>query len=198
MHERRFRPSQMHKLEDPERLKWLPPGQVLAWLGIEPGWTVADVGAGTGYFALPMAAAVGMEGRVLAVDVSAEMLARLRERVAEAAIGNIESVEAEAAATSLPPGCCDLVLLANVWHEFEDHAAVLAEARRVLKPTGRVAILDWRPDVERKEGPPLEHRIAPEAAARSLAQAGFAVAGSPHLLPYSWLLTGSVAAQPET
>lgn len=192
MHERRFHPSQMHRLEDPERRNWLPPDEVLVQLDLRPGWTVADIGAGTGYFTLPMASAVGSAGRIFAVDVSPEMLERLRVRLAEAMLTNVECVEAEASATRLPSASCDLVLLANVWHEFDDRGAVLAEARRVLKPAGRVALLDWRPDVEREHGPPLEHRIAPEAARQSLANAGFSATLPSYLLPFSWLLTGSV------
>lgn len=192
MHERRFHPSQMHKLEDPDRPRWLPPGEVLARLALQPGWTVADIGAGTGYFTLPMASAVGAQGRIFAVDVSPEMLARLRARLAEAALANVECVVAEACATTLPAASCDLVLIANVWHEFDDHAAVLAEASRILDPSGCIALLDWRPDVERHHGPPLEHRIAAEVAAHSLTQAGFFLAQPVFLLPYSWLLTGSM------
>jgi ubiquinone/menaquinone biosynthesis C-methylase UbiE len=191
MHERRFRPSQMHRLEDPDRKNWLPPGDILACLGLQPGSTVADIGAGTGYFALPMAAAVGAAGRVFAVDVSPEMLARLREKLAEAGLANVVCVEAEASATTLPALSCDCVFLANVWHEFDDHSAVLAEAHRILGPGGRIAILDWRPDVEPGHGPPVEHRIPAESARQSLAQAGFAPTAAPRLFPFSWLLTGA-------
>lgn len=191
MHERRFHPSQMHRLEDPDRLNWLPPGEVLAHLALRPGWTVADIGAGTGYFTLPMAAAVGVEGRIFAVDVSPEMLHRLRAKAADAGIGNVEPVEAEASATGLPPASCDCVFLANVWHEFDDHTAVLAEARRVLSPAGRIALLDWRPDVEPVHGPPLEHRLSADSARLSLAQAGFSVNLHTCLLPYSWLVLGA-------
>lgn len=191
MHERRFRPSQMHRLEDPDRKNWLPSGDILACLGLQPRSTVADIGAGTGYFALPMAAAVGAAGRVFAVDVSPEMLARLREKLAEAGLANVVCVEAEASATTLPALSCDCVFLANVWHEFDDHSAVLAEAHRILSPSGRIAILDWRPDVEPGHGPPVEHRISAESARQSLAQAGFNPTASPRLFAFSWLLTGA-------
>lgn len=191
MHERRFHPSQMHRLEDPDRLRWLPPAEVLAALGLQPGWSVADIGAGTGYFTLPIASAVGPSGRVFAVDVSPEMLERLHVRLAEAGILHVERIQAEASATHLPTASCHCVFLANVWHEFDDHPAVLAEARRILRPAGRIALLDWRPDVEREQGPPLEHRIAPKAARHSLEQAGFSVAQPATLFPFSWLLSGS-------
>ncbi len=183
MHERR--------LEDPDRKNWLPPDEILAVLDLQPGWTIADIGAGTGYFALPMAAAVRSAGHVFAVDASPEMLVRLRERLVEAGLANVACFEAEAAATTLPPASCDCVLLANVWHEFDDHRAVLAEMRRILKPGGKIALLDWRHDVEPVHGPPIEHRISVESARESLAQAGFSAAAAARLLPFSWLLTGS-------
>ena len=190
MHERRFHPSQMHRLENPDRLNWLPPQEIVASLHLQPGWTVADIGAGTGYFALPIAAALGGAGRVYAVDVSPEMLARLRQRLTEAGLGGVEFVEAEATATTLPAGSCDCALLANVWHEFDDRAAVLAEMRRILRPGGQIALLDWRPDVEPEHGPPTEHRISAESASESLKEAGFRPAAAPSFFRYSWLLTG--------
>jgi SAM-dependent methyltransferase len=79
-HERLFRPERAHKLDDPERLKWLPPEVVVRQLA-HPGLRVADVGAGSGYFALPLAPAVPPGGRVFAVDLQPEMLQILRARV---------------------------------------------------------------------------------------------------------------------
>lgn len=190
MHERRFNPSRAHLLEDPERKTWLPPDEIVAALNLHVGDSVVDIGAGTGYFALPMAAAVGSAGRVLAVDVSPEMLERLRIKLAEAAIGNVQCVEGEASSTSLPSRCAAVVFMANVWHEFDDHAAVLAEARRLLQPEGRVAILDWRPDAEPEHGPPVGHRIPLHAAKASVEDAGFAIQHCGSIGRYSWLLIG--------
>jgi ubiquinone/menaquinone biosynthesis C-methylase UbiE len=119
------------------------------------------------------------------------MLARLREKLAAAGLTNVDCVEAEASATTLPPASCDCAFLANVWHEFDDHSSVLAEARRILRPGGQIAVLDWRPDIEPVHGPPLEHRISAESARQSLMQAGFAPAASTHLFPASWLLTAA-------
>ncbi len=78
MNERTFRASEAHKLEDPDRQKWLPVQDVLAALDLRPGMCMADIGAGTGYFTLPAARAVGPQGRVFAVDLQPEMLAKLR------------------------------------------------------------------------------------------------------------------------
>ena len=148
MHERRFDPSRAHLLDDPERKKWLPPGEIIAALHLRQEESVVDIGAGTGYFAIPMAAAVGSAGHVFAVDVSAKMLERFRSRLTEAGVENVECVEGEASSTGLASGSADVVFMANVWHEFDDHAAVIGEARRLLRRGGRIAVLDWRPDAE--------------------------------------------------
>src|ERR1039458_9895939 len=86
MHDRRFPASEAHRLDDPERLLWLPPAAVLGALAVRPGETIADVGAGTGYFSLPLAKAVGPEGKVYAVDAQAEMLSLLRQKLDAAGI----------------------------------------------------------------------------------------------------------------
>ena len=190
MNDRRFAASQAHRLDDPARLLWLPPGEVLSALALLAGDTAADVGAGTGYFALPMARAVSPRGKVYAVDAQGAMLARLKEKLRDAALANIELVQAEADRTGLPASVCDLFFLANVWHELDDCAATLREARRVLKLQGRIAILDWRPDVEPEHGPPLEHRLDPSHAIGHLRAAGFEPFAQTFVGRCSWLVQG--------
>ncbi len=187
MHERRFDASMAHRLDLPERLVWLPPQEVVQALAVSAGATVADVGAGTGYFALPLASAVGADGRVIAVDAQQDMLDHLRRKIADAAVANIELVCAEADCTSLPDASADLVFLANVWHEIPDRIAALAEARRILKSRGRIAILDWRPDVQPEPGPPLEHRLSAAGAAEELLAAGYQTVSRQNVGRYSWL-----------
>lgn len=194
MHERMFHANEAHRLDDPERLTWLPPADVLAALELAPGMRVADVGAGTGYFALPLARAVGPAGVVTAVDVQPAMLERLAEKLrGEGAPSNVERLVGEATATNLARASCDLAFYANVWHEIDDEAAALAECTRILAPGGRVAILDWRPDVERPPGPPIEHRIAAARVAESLSRAGFRVRKDEHVGRYGYLLVADRA-----
>jgi ubiquinone/menaquinone biosynthesis C-methylase UbiE len=150
-HDRRFRHEHAHKLDDPERLKWLPPDAVVRQIA-RPGARIADVGTGTGYFAVPLARAVLPGGQVFAVDMQPEMLQLLRARVP--ADLPIVLVEGEATRTTLEDATADVVLLANVWHELDNHVAALAEMSRILAPDGRLAILDWRDDVEQPPGPP--------------------------------------------
>jgi len=185
MHERRFPISQVHKLEDPERRKWLPPDEVIRLLDIHADWTIADIGAGTGYFTLPMAQ---IAAKVFAVDVEPGMLARIEAKLIEAELNNVVCLQAEDSATGLAGSSCDCILLANVWHEFDDHAAVLAEAARILKPNGRLAVLDWRADLDTPPGPPQAHRIPKEVAQFTISDSGFRVHTVCHVGKYSWLL----------
>jgi ubiquinone/menaquinone biosynthesis C-methylase UbiE len=193
MDDRRFPASQAQRLDDPERLLWLPPAEVIGALSVRSGDTIADVGAGTGYFSFPMSHAVGAAGKIYAVDGQGEMLAWLKLKLDKTALTNIELIRAEAGQTGLPASSCDLFFLANLWHEIEDRVAVLFEARRVLKNGGRIAILDWRTDVEPVGGPPLAHRIAPSDALGELRLAGFEQLASANAGRYSWLVHGEKA-----
>jgi ubiquinone/menaquinone biosynthesis C-methylase UbiE len=194
MHDRRFPASEAHRLEDPARKVWLPAAEVLDALSLRSGDTIADMGAGTGYFSLPLAQAVGPEGKVYAVDAQAEMLEHLRQKLGDGSVSNVELIQAEAEATALPDGSCNLVFLANVWHEFSDRSAVLDESRRILKHRGRIAILDWRPDVARENGPPLDHRLNASDALNQLRSAGFHPLANVNVGRYSWLVQGEALA----
>ncbi len=195
MHEKRFDAVLAYRLDLPERITWLPPDEVIRALALQAGATVVDLGAGTGYFALPLALAVGASGRVIAVDAQEEMLELLRRRITSSAAWNIELVRAEADAIPLPDATCDLIFLANVWHELPYRGATLAEAKRILKAQGRIAILDWRHDVEPEHGPPLEHRLAPSSAVAELVAAGFQPVSQRNIGKYSWLVQAAAGGQ---
>jgi len=188
-----FNPKDLHKLEDPARLVSMPPEDVVRILGLTSGLHVADVGAGSGFFAIPFARAIG-PARLFAVDLQTEMLEILRAKLAQpGAPRNIELVLGAASATHLATASCDLVFLGNVWHELDDRPAALREAARILAPGGRVAILDWRADRPQPPGPPVEHRIAAGEAASTLTSAGWTVSKTADIGQYSYLI---VAAPP--
>lgn len=189
MHDRRFDPSQAQRLDDPERFQWFSPQRVIEALRIEPGMVIADIGAGTGFFSAPMAEVAGDQGAVYAVDVEPKLLACLREKMEiGTAPRSIHLVEADATCTSLPSASCDRALLANVWHEIADTGAALAECARILRGSGCLAILDWRPDATRPPGPPLDHRISADNTASTLARHGWSVLVNAPLGPYSYLV----------
>jgi ubiquinone/menaquinone biosynthesis C-methylase UbiE len=188
LNERTFPVSEAAKLEDPERLKWLSPPETLAHLRLQAGEDVADIGAGTGYFAFPMAARTA-PGRLYAVDFQLEMLDRLRVKLeAPDAPANIRPLHGEASATGLPDASVDVVFMGNFWHEVDDHDGVLREAERILRPSGRLAILDWKHDVSPPPGPPPGHRIAIQQAIRCLETNGWSVCKSRKIGMFHYLV----------
>ena len=191
-HERMFHHAHADKLDDPERRTWLPPEEVVRRLNLGPGLRVADIGAGSGYLSVPIADAVGPAGRVAAVDLQPEMLDRLRNRLAPGA--PVDRIQADAVATTLPGSSQDLVVIANVWHELDARTAALAEMARIVRKTGRLAILDWRTDVGQPPGPPLEHRISVRDVVDELRVGGWRVVDEGVLGKYSYL---TVALPPQ-
>lgn len=170
-HARKFDPANWARLVSPERRALLDPELFLARLAIAAGSTVADLGAGPGFFTEALADRVGAEGRVLALDVSEEMVEVLRSRPLPS---QVEVRQSEENRLPVEDGTVDLALLAFVLHELHDPARFLAEVRRILAPGGRLVVLEWVPQVEAM-GPPLAERLAPERSERILADAGFAV-----------------------
>ena len=136
MNERTFHASEARKLETPERLSWLPPAEIVAALNLRNAMTIADVGAGTGFFSIPIANEVGTSGKVIAVDMQQEMLNLLAQKLHNLDSPlNIELIKGEASNTTLTEHSVDVVFMANVWHELDDHALVLKEVQRILGGT---------------------------------------------------------------
>lgn len=193
MNDRLFDPNNAHRLEDPERLKYMPPQLLIDILRIQENMVIVEIGAGTGYFTIPLARVVGPEGRILAVDLQPEMLHKLAAKMKPPSpLRNVILIQGSAEDTGLLDAKGDLVLLANVWHELNDSEAVLREARRLLKEDGHIAILDWRPDVERPPGPTLEHRLPGSSVKDSLKQAGWKNVVEQDFGQFSYLVTADV------
>ena len=196
MNERTFSVADAHKLEDPDRLTWLPPNEVVVSLDLKSGMAVADIGAGTGYFTLPIARTVGERGRVYALDFQTGMLDLLGRKLLEAnAPTNISIVHATATHTTLPSSCADFVFMSNIWHELDDHALVLKETARILRAGGGIAILDWRANVSQPPGPPLAHRVASATVAETLKSNGWIVERSGNVGKFSYLVVAKSGHQ---
>jgi ubiquinone/menaquinone biosynthesis C-methylase UbiE len=199
MSNRIFNPVNIHKLEDPERLIWLPPLDVIRLLKLASGMSVADIGAGSGYFAIPFARTIEPAGRLFAVDLQPEMLEFLGAKLrTSGAPGNLELIAGGATATNLGDACCDLAFLGNVWHELDDQALVLLEMARILRPGGRLAILDWRTDVASPPGPPADHRTGATDTAAVLKGAGWQVLEAVNVGRYSYLIQAAGLTSPHT
>ncbi len=196
MNDRVFKHTHAQKLEDPERLKWLPPAEVLSRLHLPKGARVADVGTGTGYFSIPLAKAVGNAGKVFAVDLQQEMLDKLRQKLEQPdAPRNISLHLGAASQLPLPDDSVDLAFYANIWHELDDQDAALREAIRVTAAKGKIALLDWRSDQEPPPGPPQEHRISAETIMTFLQTNGCHRVSCYNVGQYGYIVTAELGDQ---
>jgi SAM-dependent methyltransferase len=179
-HVKRFQFEKISKLDSPERCARQPVATLLAHLDLHPGQTVVDLGVGTGYFALPMAAQVASAsdgGRVYGVDSEPRILAVLLERARDAGLeATIRAVPVsgvDADPVPLDDGVADLVVAGNLVHELDDRSGAFRQAKRLLRPGGRFVVIDWAPEGAPDWGPPAGHRVAPETVERELGAAGF-------------------------
>ena len=126
---------------------------MLDWLGIKPGMPVADIGAGSGYYTVRLAARVGPTGRVLAQDVMQGYVAALRSRVVQARLGNVLVGLGEPGDPRLPQGSIDVAVMVHMYHEIEQPFALLANLVPALRPGGRIGIVDVDDATERHGTP---------------------------------------------
>jgi len=127
--------------------------RVLDWLGIKPGMTVADIGAGSGYYTVRLAARVGPTGRVLAQDVMPDYMAALRSRVMQAGLANVSVGLGGPGDPRLPPRSTDVAVMVHMYHEIQQPSALLANLVPSLRPGGRIGIVDVDDATERHGTP---------------------------------------------
>jgi len=183
--------------DDPGRDAWQKPDAVLDALGVKTGAWVADLGAATGYFTVRLARRVGPSGKVYGVDIEPGLVDYLRARAAKENLPNVEAILAAPDDPKLPDASVDLVLVVDTWHHIDARLAYLDRLRRVLKPGGRVAIVDFKPG-DIPVGPPPEHRLPRAAVIEEFATAGWAPAGESDALPYQFVLAFAPKARPAT
>ncbi|MEM7157634.1 MAG: methyltransferase [Myxococcota bacterium] len=146
--------------------------EILAALAVKPGQVVADVGAGTGLYTLPLAKAVGPEGTVYAVDVQSYFLDHIAKKAKDAGHEHVKLVRAKQDSSGLPEAAVDLVLMVDAYHHIEHPAAYLASLHASLRPGGRLVIVDYR----RGSGDSWRHehiRASPEEFRAEIESAGF-------------------------
>jgi SAM-dependent methyltransferase len=161
-------------LERPERDAYQKPDQVMAALAFRPGERVADIGAGSGYFARRVSKAVGPSGEVLAIDIAPEVLEYLEARARREGLGNIRTRRVRPDDPQLPSGGVDTILMVDTLHYVKDRAAYAKKLRTGLVPGGRVVVIDFVPKSpeERPWGPPPEQKMSREEVDAAMAEAG--------------------------
>ena len=186
-HGHKFDVKKLERLRDPERLTYLNPDKIWSVIGRGDVKTVVDLGAGVGVFSIPFSRNIPA-GTVFACDLSAEMLQHLEEALQAEAVENVVPVKTGEVAVPLDGGIADVVFMVNLHHEFDAPAESLRECRRLLRPGGLVAVIDWKPQ-ETPSGPPLHVRVTPETVQKQLRGAGFEDVHSHDLLPHHYLIT---------
>ena len=170
--------------DDPARDAWQKPDEVLNALHLQRTDSVADLGAGTGYFSVRIARLVP-EGKLFSVDIEPEMLRHLRERAQHENLGVLVPILASAASANLPEPV-DLILVVDTYHHIDDRVAYFSKLKASLRPNGRLAIVDFKADSP--EGPPPEHRIPPERITSELEAAGYTLVATHPFLPRQYFL----------
>ncbi len=160
---------------------------MLEQLKIQPGWTICDLGSGNGYHALKMADTTGEKGTILAVDIQQQMLDMLKARAEGRGVKNIKMILGEPWDPKLPPGSCDLILLVDVYHEFGQPEQMLKAMHTALKPTGVVALVEFRTEDQKVPIKP-EHKMTRAQIYKEWQASGFAVEREFHGLPWQHLL----------
>jgi predicted methyltransferase len=156
-----------------KRDEWQRPAEVFDALGVKPGHRVADIGCGFGYFTFRLAARVGAEGKVYAVDIDKEAIDKVRERKEREKLAQVQPILGQSNDPHLPNDL-DAVLIVDSYHEFRDYDRMMQASFRAMKPGGRLVIIDG----EAPSGRPRTeyhrlHSIPAELVREEVARQGF-------------------------
>jgi predicted methyltransferase len=185
---RLFEPQNLGLLEPPDREAWQKPDQVMDAVHVAEGTTVADIGAGGGWFTVRLARRVGPNGRVYAVDVQRLMIEAIRRRVQREGLNNVTAVLGTNDDPGLPMDArTDAVLIVDAFHEMAEPVVLLQNVSRTLKPHGRIGIVDYR-EGEGGPGPLAEERVPPATVISQATAAGLTLVEEHTFLPYEYFL----------
>ncbi|GBE56026.1 MAG TPA: methyltransferase domain-containing protein [Euryarchaeota archaeon] len=172
-------------LDSSERGLILNPDDILDSAELNSDSVVADIGSGTGFFAIPASKRVS-EGLVYAVDIQSEMHDILSRKISEEGLGNIETVLSTETLIPLDSESVDIAYIGNTLHELAE-LHTLSEVFRILRPGGRLIAVDWKKE-ETPMGPPKSHRLSEIEASALIESAGFTVTTVEDLGPYNYII----------
>jgi predicted methyltransferase len=178
------------ELDDPKRDTWQKPREVVALLDARPGMVVADLGVGTGYFLPYLTAAVGRDGRVLALDTDRGMIERVENRMEQEALDQVEPRLVDPDDPGLAARSVDRILVVDTWHHISSRTDYARKLRAALRPGAQLLIVDF--DMDSPMGPPAHMRLAPDTVLHELKTAGFETERLAESLPYQYAIVGRV------
>ena len=185
-----FPPENLGLLESPDRDTWQKPDQIMDALGIADGSTVADIGAGAGWFTIILARRVGPNGTVYAEDVQRQMLEAIRRRVSREGLLNVQGRLGTSTDPRLPERAIDAILVVDMYSEVDvdDRVTFLRNLARALKPNGRIGIVNYKPGQGGPGPSPTEGvRVEITAVEADARAAGLRVIARENL-PFQYLL----------
>lgn len=185
----KFNSGHKHKLDNEKRRAIMPPAETLVELGLERNNTMVDIGCGGGYFTIAASKIVGDPAKVFALDISEEMLGEVQRKALETGVSNIHAIRVDEYDLKIENHSADFALLCNVLHEIEDKERFINEISRILKPYGKLAIIEWE-KTEGDFGPPVNERIDKESIKDLLRGYGFYVLKSFNLGTDFYAITG--------
>jgi len=171
-------------MDDPRRVEWQMPDRLLEYLLLKEGETVADIGAGTGYFSLQFARKVGKSGTVYALDVDESMVKLIEKRAQKEGIANVRAKLAPYDSPGIAKGVADLVFICDTYLFFENRVAYMQHVRETLKRGGRLAIVSFNGNAEIPGAPPRHKMIPKEKAISEIQSAGFTLEADFLFLPF--------------
>jgi len=172
--------------ESPDRAKWQKPDEVVRALGLKPGETIVDIGAGTGYFTRRFARAVGPSGEAIGADIEPGMVDYMKADAKKLGLTNYHARLVKSDDPGLVPDSANVVFFCDVLHHVDDRVAYLEKVASGLKPGGRVAVVDFKTSAP--IGPPASMKIARERMIEQFKQAGYKLVGEHDFLPYQYFL----------
>jgi ubiquinone/menaquinone biosynthesis C-methylase UbiE len=192
---RLFPPQDLGQLEGPDRDAWQRPEQIMDALQIGENSVVADLGAGGGWFTVRLSRAVGPNGHVYAEDIQPQMIETIERRIQRDGLQkNVTTQLGTADDPKLPAGALDAVLIVDAYHEIEHPVTLLQNVRKSLKPSGVVAIVNFKTDGG-GPGPNMDERVPPDKVIADAAAAGLELRKRENFLRYQYMLTFGPAAK---
>ena len=172
-----------------------PPDKVMDAIGVEPGWIVAEIGAGRGRYVVHMAKRVGPEGKILANDIDKGSLDYLEQRRERDEIPNVAAILGELADPKLPEGACDMIYVINSYHHFDEPVELMRNALPALKPDGIMVIVEH----DREKIPDAEdHSTSQEVLLAQMDEAGYDLIRIETFLEYDNINIFKAKAKDET